>query len=285
MKPTESSWWGDLTQPHATLLASLAVLSSAGIAFAAAWLTHQREREAARQERYTTIATQLADKSGTVRLAGIYALEALANEWQQARQGGQRDVAVELLCAYLRAPRRKGGDKEARSAIVTIFRLHSNLWIRRMGLGNHWVRRLLSRGLRETRVLQAPWPSDVINLENADLIGARFNNIDFRSSHLMGANLAGALLMASDLRKANMSGVSLSGAFLWRADVRGTDLSGAYLGTAGFDEASFRKPPNIKGEDKGPIIKWDSSTKWPSGFDIEEAIRRQADKDWVPPSI
>ncbi|MFC6255596.1 pentapeptide repeat-containing protein [Kocuria oceani] len=282
--PSWPTWWGELTQPHATLLASLAVLTSAVIAFAAAWLTHHRERQAARQERYTTIAEQLAHKSETVRLAGIYALEALANEWQQARQGGQRDVAVELLCAYLRSPRRKGGDKEARSAVATIFRLHSNVWTKKMGLGNRWVRRILSPWINETRVIQAPWPSDIINLEGADLRGVRFTNVDFRGSRLVGADLTEALLMASDLRKADISHACLKKACLWRADLRGTNLSGADFGVLGVDEASFCAPPDLKGMDRNPSVKWDSDTMWPTGFNVNEVISYQTAKNVVTPS-
>ncbi|MEX5269059.1 pentapeptide repeat-containing protein [Kocuria sabuli] len=277
-------WWSQLTQPQATLLASLAVLSSALVAFAAALLTHRRERQAARQERYTTIAEQLAHKSETVRLAGIYALEALANEWQQARQGGQRDVGVELLCAYLRSPRHKGGDKEARSAVATILRLHSNVWTKKMGLEYRLVRQFLFRFINETRVMQAPWPSDIINLEGADLRNARFTNADFRKARLVDADLTEAYLMASDLRGADLSNACLKGAFLWRANLRGTDLSNADLGTPGLDEVLFYAPPHLKNVSQEPSVKWDGTTVWPKDFNIQHAISRQADRTLVSPS-
>lgn len=50
-------------------------------------------------ERFTTIAAQLADDRPAVRLAGVHAMTGLANDWKQNRQ-----TCVDVLCAYLRLP-------------------------------------------------------------------------------------------------------------------------------------------------------------------------------------
>jgi hypothetical protein len=49
---------------------------------------HDREVMAAPQSRYAQVAVQLANAQIPVRLAGIYALSALADEWQEASQNG-----------------------------------------------------------------------------------------------------------------------------------------------------------------------------------------------------
>jgi hypothetical protein len=103
-----------LSQPWATLIGGCIVGAGAFLGFRASMKTrdtmerianrtHGREVMAARQDRYTKIAEQLASEHEPVRLAGVYALAALADEWQGTGDIGQRDVAVKLLCAYLRA--------------------------------------------------------------------------------------------------------------------------------------------------------------------------------------
>jgi hypothetical protein len=59
------------------------------------------QREAARlfNERFTTAAGQLGDNKPAVRLAGVYAMAGLADDWPQ-----QRQTRVDVLCAYLRMP-------------------------------------------------------------------------------------------------------------------------------------------------------------------------------------
>jgi uncharacterized protein YjbI with pentapeptide repeats len=59
------------------------------------------EREATRllNERFTTAAGQLGADQPAVRLAGVYAMAGLADDWPQ-----QRQTCVDVLCAYLRMP-------------------------------------------------------------------------------------------------------------------------------------------------------------------------------------
>ena len=61
-------------------------------------LAEQRTRTL--NERFDTVAEQLgSDKSPAVRLAGVYAMAGLADDWQDHRQ-----MCVDVLCAYLRMP-------------------------------------------------------------------------------------------------------------------------------------------------------------------------------------
>jgi hypothetical protein len=61
-------------------------------------LAEQRERTL--NERFATAADRLgSDKPAAVRLAGVYAMAGLADDWAENRQ-----TCVDVLCAYLRMP-------------------------------------------------------------------------------------------------------------------------------------------------------------------------------------
>ncbi|MEO3811420.1 hypothetical protein ABGB17_20705 [Sphaerisporangium sp. B11E5] len=67
-----------------------------------------RARQAARRddtklfnERFTTATGQLGNDSAAVRLAGVHALAALADDW-----AGGRQMCIDVMCAYLRLPQR-----------------------------------------------------------------------------------------------------------------------------------------------------------------------------------
>ncbi|MGW1729897.1 pentapeptide repeat-containing protein [Streptomyces sp. NPDC001999] len=78
-------------------------------------------------ERYTTAAEQLGHDQAAVRLAGVYALARLADDWAE-----QRQVCIDVLCAYLRmpyepdptAPEHKAGEREVRQTIIRVIRDH-----------------------------------------------------------------------------------------------------------------------------------------------------------------
>ncbi|MEU2681264.1 pentapeptide repeat-containing protein [Streptomyces sp. NPDC007107] len=78
-------------------------------------------------ERYTTAAEQLGHDQAAVRLAGVYALARLADDW-----GEQRQVCIDVLCAYLRMPyepdpygaEHKVGEGEVRQTIIRVIRDH-----------------------------------------------------------------------------------------------------------------------------------------------------------------
>src|ERR1700739_2650634 len=61
-------------------------------------LAEQRTRTL--NERFTTAAEQLGNyNKPAVRLAGVYAMAGLADDWEENRQ-----TCVDVLCAYLRIP-------------------------------------------------------------------------------------------------------------------------------------------------------------------------------------
>jgi uncharacterized protein YjbI with pentapeptide repeats len=80
-------------------------------------LEHQREqldRTLAEQrtrtlnERFATAAEQLGSDKPAVRLAGVYAMAGLADDWAENRQ-----TCVDVLCAYLRMPYEPDPDQDS----------------------------------------------------------------------------------------------------------------------------------------------------------------------------
>ena len=78
-------------------------------------LAEQRTRTL--NERFATAAEQLGDdKPPTVRLAGVYAMAGLADDWPENRQ-----TCVDVLCGYLRMPYESDpGDKAAGPARLAV---------------------------------------------------------------------------------------------------------------------------------------------------------------------
>jgi uncharacterized protein YjbI with pentapeptide repeats len=68
-------------------------------------LTEQRTRTL--NERFTTAAEQLGSDKPAVRLAGVYAMAGLADDWKENRQ-----TCIDVLCAYLRLPYKLQSDDE-----------------------------------------------------------------------------------------------------------------------------------------------------------------------------
>jgi hypothetical protein len=78
-------------------------------------------------QRYTTATDQLGHEKPAVRLGGVYAMARLADDWDE-----QRQVCIDVLCAYLRMPydpdtaseRHREGEPEVRYTIIRIIRDH-----------------------------------------------------------------------------------------------------------------------------------------------------------------
>jgi len=68
------------------------------------------------RDRYTACAGQLGHDNPAVRLAGGYALAALADDWHTLGNDTERQVCIDLLCAYLRAERRPPTDETTSSS-------------------------------------------------------------------------------------------------------------------------------------------------------------------------
>ncbi|MFC4005372.1 pentapeptide repeat-containing protein [Prauserella oleivorans] len=88
----------------------------------------EREQVQSFNERFGTAAEQLAHESPAVRIAGVYAMAGLADDWLAKRQ-----VCVDVLCGYLRlgSAEPDPGEVEVRDTVLRIVR-------ERMRTGGHW---------------------------------------------------------------------------------------------------------------------------------------------------
>lgn len=90
-------------------------------------LAEQRETIKAFSDRYGKAADQLGGDTAAVRVAGVYALAALADDWDDGRQ-----MCIDLLCAYLRMPYERNagspgylaGNREVRRTLLRVIRNH-----------------------------------------------------------------------------------------------------------------------------------------------------------------
>lgn len=118
---------------------TLAILTLAGAVLAGVYAYRKQriaESDAHRADanqfadRYTTAAEQLGHDKAAVRLAGVYALARLADDWEE-----QRQVCIDVLCAYLRMPYQpdpdasgyKEGEREVRHTVIRLIRDHLRL--------------------------------------------------------------------------------------------------------------------------------------------------------------
>ncbi|MFH8492323.1 pentapeptide repeat-containing protein [Streptomyces longisporoflavus] len=156
-------------------------------------------------DRYTTAAEQLGHERAAVRLAGVYALARLADDWID-----QRQVCIDVLCAYLRMPyephpaeaTHKEGEREVRLTIIRTIRDH----LRHPDTPTSWTENFL------------------------DFTGATFDGGDFTDSHFHGrADFRRAIFPSGiiDFRRAVFSGTVI---------FRTTKFSGS---TVDFTHAEF----------------------------------------------
>ncbi|MDC9015129.1 pentapeptide repeat-containing protein [Mycobacterium marinum] len=259
-KPTGDDWF-NAARWAATTLAVVGVGGAAAVAYRRQDINeqahkleaerHEADRERELRSRFTTIAEQLSGKA-SVRLAGAYALAALADDWYRFERKDERQVCVSLLCAQLRSPRRAKPNEEEdefRETVVSIISQH-----RPSDAENSWS----SCGL-DLR------GSDLsgLNLSDANLSGCRTN--------LTGANLTGANLTAADFTCANLSGearfdgADLNGTVLNRANLAHAHLA-AHLNNVKLNYADLTCADLARATFGGKTES--DQTKWPEGFQL-----------------
>lgn len=192
-------------------------------------------------ELYTKAADQLGSDKAPVRLAGLYALERLAQD-----NTGQRSTIINVLCAYLRmpyAPPHLEARWIARRSSHSLLRLllHHEIATSPDPAENekraqeHQVRTTAQRILQK-HLIRTPhelrWDEQGLDLSGAYLVQATFPGV-----HLTGADLSGANLTQANLFNADLTGASLSRANLTRANLSNADLTGANLNGANLTDA------------------------------------------------
>ncbi len=222
--------------PVATGVGGLAVLTAAALTFygntrahdetvTARTQAHARETIRDLRARFTTSTEQLASEQSTNRLAGVYALAALADEWTNApvppgAANDERQVCIDVLCAYLRSPVDPSDQREVE------------------------VRRTIVRIIGQRTKELDPNTGEFGDWQDCDfdLTGADLPRPDWSRSRFGGR---------LDLSRATLSqGIDLSNSELVRADFLNTTFGtagapklttfkGARFVVADFDKATF----------------------------------------------
>jgi uncharacterized protein YjbI with pentapeptide repeats len=151
----------------------------------------QREVTRLFTERFTTVASQLGGDAPAVRLAGIYAMAGLADDWES-----QRQTCIDVLCEYLRMPYPPNPGPRAKQ----VDRIS---WQREREV-RHAVINVISSHLQEDSIVS--WEGSYFDFrdvvfDGGDLRGARFSKggidfdravfqsgiVDFGGAHFSGA--------------------------------------------------------------------------------------------------
>jgi uncharacterized protein YjbI with pentapeptide repeats len=193
------------------------------------------------RDRYGAAVTQLGNPDPTVRLAGVYAMANLADEWK-----AQRQQCVDVLCAYLRMPWDPEAESQHRLAVRTVetqTESETTTLAYRDPHGESQVRatilRMIADHLRtsgdyapatgwDDPFRPRPWGGAWSRL-SFDLTGASLVDVD-----LSGAVMRGERVLFERVTfhgSAAFDSVTMSG--------RRTSFSGATFGSASFDSATF----------------------------------------------
>jgi uncharacterized protein YjbI with pentapeptide repeats len=166
-------------------------------------ITLGEQRTRTLNERFAAAADQLGnDKPSAVRLAGVYAMAGLADDWLENQQ-----TCVDVLCAYLRMPYEPDPGEEATDQ-----------------------ERLAFRASREVRHTVIRVITDHLKVDANKASVARLNGEAVRSWHALNFDFWGVVFDGGDFRGIKFSGRTL--------DFYGAEFSG---GTVYFDGAEFSR--------------------------------------------
>jgi len=137
-------------------------------------------------ERFATAAGQLgSDKPAAVRLAGVYAMAGLADDWEENRQ-----TCVDVLCGYLRMPYEADPGDEAPEPVRLAFEASRQV--------RHTVIRVITAHLRDGAAVS--WQG-----LDFDFMGVVFDGGNFVGANFSGGevNFIGAEFSSGDVHFVN----------------------------------------------------------------------------------
>jgi uncharacterized protein YjbI with pentapeptide repeats len=226
---------------------------------------HQRDDDRRREmrDRFSDAAAQLANSSAAVRIAGVYAMTALANDWHARGQLNEVQTCIDVLAGYLRLPYdpEHGASHLAKLVITSpgpsegrraskgslLRRLHlaceDTTTDGRVSVEKHYAYRQQDREVRQTivRTIAAhvrkgavpSWANLRYDFRNAIFEGANFDGAEFNG----GADFNGSSFFEEcSFEKAIFQEGNFSGArFLGRANFRRS----TFLAAANFSASRF----------------------------------------------
>jgi hypothetical protein len=198
-------------------------------------LAEQRTRTL--NERFATAAEQLGgDKQPAVRLAGVYAMAGLADDWPENRQ-----TCVDVLCGYLRMPYEADPGQDAPEPERLDFRASREV--------RHTVIRVIAAHLIDDPARS--WQGLKFGFWGVVFDGGDFRGAEFSGSRTV-ASFDGAQFSAGEVR---FDGVKFSGGTVWFGDA---EFSG---GTVRFDDAKFSSGTVSfrRAEFSGSTVRFDSA--------------------------
>ncbi len=192
-------------------------------------LAEQREQTRLLNERFSTAAGQLGHDNPAIRLAGVYAMAGLADDWPQ-----QRQTCVDVLCAYLRMPYQPDPADEA--PIAERLALRAGREVR------HTVIRVITAHLQpddRRAPTTAPWHG--LNLDFTGVIfdGGNFNGAQFTGGQVnfTSAQFTGGEV---DFRNAEFTGGRIDFSRAQFTGGRVSFISAEFTGgRVSFDRAQF----------------------------------------------
>jgi uncharacterized protein YjbI with pentapeptide repeats len=172
----------------------------------------QLERTRVYNELFTAAAAQIGDEKPAIRLAGVYAMAGLADDWPENRQ-----TCVDVLCAYLRMPYDPDPGEEAPVPERLAFRADREV--------RHTVIRVITAHLKDGAAVS--WQG-----LSFDFTGVVFDGGDFSRAEFSGGKVgfSRAEFSGGDV---GFGGAQFSGGTV---DFGGAQFSG---GTVDFSGAQF----------------------------------------------
>jgi len=188
-------------------------------------LAEQRTRTL--NERFATAAGELGDdKPSAVRLAGVYAMAGLADDWPENRQ-----TCVDVLCGYLRMPYKPDPGQDAPEPERLAFRASREV--------RHTVIRVITAHLQKDKDAAMSWQGlnfdfRGVVFDGGDFVGAQLSRgtVDFEGAEFSGATVYFHYAQFSGAT-VHFGGAQFSGGTV---DFGGAQFSG---GTVDFGGAQF----------------------------------------------
>ncbi|AMY26276.1 pentapeptide repeat-containing protein [Rhodococcoides fascians] len=217
----------------------------------------QFEHETVRilRERYTAATEQLGSSSFAVRLAGLYALAALADDWREIDKPSEQQACIDVICAYLRTPTipmKEDVDEDNEPIFVEDVQAGSK--------AEHEVRRTAVRIIAErtrpraaalpapgsyAEFVDGPWSDRRFDLTGAELVDADFSSCTFDDLDLSNAQFIGqTTFSASELRRVHFTNARF---YTHGLKTGRASFSAAHLRTAIFKDVGMLVPCTFDG--------------------------------------